>query len=369
MSRLTVASPGPIAIRDGAARLADKTVSGVRAYAERWPGEVTLAAALSSDAQGVGNLGARWYPVDDLPFEVVVAPSLPEAIAKTRPDLVLANLTGRLEDLEDVVDKCVLLSEFDPWMRSKEAWHNTQGFARARAVAGAVRRTVRYRQFVRRARGLQCNGVPAYRGMAKYNTASMLFFDSRLGADDVAAAVASQRQDIGPRVAFSGRLHPDKGPEYLIPLGAQLDQIGVELDVFGDGVLRRELEDATGPNVIFHGDVDYEKVWLPYVRSNVDLMVLPHTQSDPSCTYLEAIGSGVPVLGFDNAALQSLVDRFNVGWTVPMRDGAALARTAKALLLAPDAIAAARDAGLSMMRTHHADATFDARVEHMKSLV
>lgn len=372
MPRLIVAAPGPLAARAGAVRLADKTVSGLRAYSQRWDGDVVLAAESAGNSVGSANLGARWYQVSDLPFDVSIAPTLPEAVTSTRADLIMANLTGRVGELEDVIDRCVLLAEFDPWLQSKETWPGIGAGGRARALAGAVRRTRDYRRYVARARGLQCNGIPAHRALAQYNDASMLFFDSRLGADDVEAAASRERPDRPDRparVAFSGRLHRDKGADYLIGVADQMQHLGVELDVFGDGELREHLERESGPNVRFHGSVDYVTEWLPYMRTNVDLMILPHTQSDPSCTYLEAIGLGVPVLGFDNAALQSLVDRFDIGWTVPMRDGYALASKANELLGSPHLIAAARHAGFAMMREHHADATFDARVTHVQALV
>lgn len=368
MPSLTIAAPGPIAARAGQVRLADKTVSGLRAYSQRWDGDVVLAAASADDSVGSANLGARWHHVSDLPFDVSIAPTLLEAITSTRADLIMANLNGRVGELDSVIDRCVLLAEFDPWLQSKETWPGIGLRGQARAVAGAVKRTRDYRRYVARARGLQCNGIPAHRALAQHNEASMLFFDSRLGPDDVRAAASRERPDRPATVAFSGRLHPDKGAHFLLDVADHLRDVGVKLDVFGDGELREQLERASRSNVHFHGAVDYTTEWLPYMRNQVDLMVLPHIQSDPSCTYLEAIGSGVPVLGFDNAALQSLVDRFHVGWTVPMRDSNALARKAEELLGSPHLIAAAREAGFAMMKKHHADATFDARAAHMRAL-
>jgi len=98
-------------------------------------------------------------------------------------------------------------------------------------------------------------------------------------------------------------------------------------------------------------------------------MVLPHVQGDPSGTYLEAAGCGVPVVGFDNVALESLVRRHGLGWTVPMRDIVALADRIESVLADAAGWQEARERGLELMAAHHVDAEFDRRVEHLRDLL
>ena len=43
------------------------------------------------------------------------------------------------------------------------------------------------------------------------------------------------------------------------------------------------------------GVVDFETELVPFTRQNADIFLGCHRQSDPSCTYLEAMGCGVAV--------------------------------------------------------------------------
>ncbi len=230
MSRLTVAVPGPHPTRGDQLLVDDKTLSGLTAYARRWDGEVTLAVE-GGDAASENSLGANWRQIDDMPFNVSVADALLDAIKGSAPDLALANLTSHVHELDEVIERCVLLAESDPWLAAKEAWQPTRGLSRARAIAGAAKRTKTYHRYVARARGLQCNGIPAYQALSKYNPSSMLFYDSRLYADDLAAATIRQPSPTPRRVAFSGRLDPTKGPEYALAVARQLQDLGIELIV------------------------------------------------------------------------------------------------------------------------------------------
>lgn len=49
-------------------------------------------------------------------------------------------------------------------------------------------------------------------------------------------------------------------------------------------------------------------------------MILPHSQGDPSGTYIESAGLGVPIVGFANAALRGHERHAGFAWTVPVGD-------------------------------------------------
>jgi len=113
------------------------------------------------------------------------------------------------------------------------------------------------------------------------------------------------------RVAFSGRVTAVKGPETVLTVAAQLPQM--EFSIFGDGDLRERLEASAPANVAFHGHMTFVQ-WKEYVRNNVDIALLPHPQGDPSGTYYEMMGSGVPVVGVRNTTWRELADREHLGW-------------------------------------------------------
>nr|WP_241185494.1 glycosyltransferase [Micrococcus luteus] len=193
--------------------------------------------------------------------------------------------------------------------------------------------------------------------------------DHRIYAADAAAARAVPAWDgAGPlRVAFSGRLDAIKGPEFALEVAHQARRAGlpVEMTFLGTGPMRAPLEDHAEGWVRFRGFRDYRTEWLNDVRNTVDLMLLPHLQGDPSCTYFESLGSGAPVLGFANATLTPLVRRHSVGWTVPRGDIDGMVEVLRSIIDDPEALLRARRAGLDLVAANDFETTTQRRVDHL----
>ena len=173
-----------------------------------------------------------------------------------------------------------------------------------------------------RADGVQCNGQVAWLAYSGHSPAPLRMYDSRVRLADVQEARQPSEWHSGRtlRLGFSGRLIPIKGPEYAVEAYRMRVRAGIDvsLDMFGDGELRGRLEQEA-PDVRFHGSLDFAAQWCPTVASSIDLMVLPHVQSDPAGTYLESAGMGVPVIGFGNVAFDYLAEVGGLGWTSPPR--------------------------------------------------
>ena len=114
--------------------------------------------------------------------------------------------------------------------------------------------------------------------------------------------------------------------------------------------------------------MDFDGEWVPFIRDNVDLMVLPHRQGDPSGTYLEAAGLGVPTLGFDNEAFRALVAHEDLGWAVPNGNGRLLLEKALQLVENPAELRKKSINGLTFMNKHHCDHEFAARIQHLEAI-
>jgi len=212
----------------------------------------------------------------------------------------------------------------------------------------------------------------------------MTFFDTRLSERNMATGreIEIKRKRImegAPlRLAFTGRLEKLKGADDLIGIAAALDKAGKDfrLDIFGTGSLEPEMKAAlTGPaaaaslrdKVRIHRPVDFDSELVPRLRSEADLFLCCHRQSDPSCTYLETLGCGVPILGYDNRAWRGILDLANVGWLAPMGGRNEVVRTiidldANRLKLA-DKMQAATD----FAKQHSFESEFGRRVDHLVS--
>jgi len=244
-----------------------------------------------------------------------------------------------------------------------------------------VRQEFRRRRALRDADGVQVNGYPAldtYRGI---NRDVLLYLDNRMFADLFATdeEMAARRDHLlsgGPlRLVNSGRLDPLKGAQDLVPVARDLLKLGVDftLDIFGDGSLAaqiaRDIEanDLSG-RVHMHQPVDFAAELVPFSRRSADLFLSCHRQADPSCTYVEAMGCGLPVVGYSNAMLTAVADHSKAGFTVPMGDTRALARRIAAFARAPQTVLDAGATALAFSRAHDFQGQFALRVAQLRRL-
>lgn len=373
--RLAVVIPGrqPNA-SDGRVKIARKTLTGMAAYQERWPGEVVMVGLDAGDDGNVG-LGAEWVHAQDLPFRLHVAGDLGDALAAARADIILAPHHPDFRGVFDTSVPAALTSEIPARDAAIPPLEDGPALsARARIVAGSVRYEWQLRSMVKRAAGLQCNGWSAWEAYSRFSADPMLFYDTRLTREQVDAASGDDRTllpDGRVRIAFSGRYVTGKGPMYAVRLHDVLREreVAHTLTLVGGGPLEQALRVAAGSDVRFLAPMDFDTEWVQWVRENVDVMVLPHIQGDPSGTYLEASGLGVPVLGFDNTALRNLVSRFDLGWVAPLRDVDSLADVVQSLAADPGEIARRGERGRRFMQEHHFDAEFDRRIEHLLGIL
>jgi len=209
----------------------------------------------------------------------------------------------------------------------------------------------------------------------------MLYFDSRVTADMIPsrAAVDARLEGIVNRplrLAFSGRLNAMKGADHLVKVALALREAGLPfvMEIFGDGPLKesmaREIEARSlGDVVQLKGVLDFASELMPHLRNSVDLFVCCHRQGDPSCTYLETMACGVPIVGYDNEAFAGLLRQCEAGRQAPMDDWRALAKVIVSLSEAPDEMIRLAKAGLAFASDHTFEREFSRRIQHMKALL
>lgn len=371
MPHLLMLAPAPvIRLADGRLRLDVKYVEGMRAHCALWDGAVS---AVLWEGAGTVPFGADYVP-EELGFDLTVLPA-GAAVPGVGADLIAAPadmaealaLAGGPVPVVFVVEytlgtrlRIVALDRERGWLR--KGWSALWNLAVER----------RRRAAFRAAAGVQCNGYPAFDAYAGLNGNAMLYLDGRMRRDMMATPpeMAAKAAHSGPlRLVHSGRLEPMKGAQDLVPLCRALVAAGVDftLDVFGTGALEDDLRAgaaALGGRLRLHDPVDFEAVLVPWMRARADVFLSCHRQADPSCTYLESLGCGVPVLGYANEMWGRMVGESGAGWAVPLGDRRAL--VAQVVRLAGDkgAVTAAANAGLRFAQAHDFNSEFTRRMAH-----
>lgn len=128
-------------------------------------------------------------------------------------------------------------------------------------------------------------------------------------------AERTERPQGRPRLIFVGRLSPEKNLVSLIEAVAGLD---VELTLVGDGPLRAELAaraEDKGLAAHFTGPQPHLK--LPELFKRATAFVLPSLYEGHPKSLLEAMSTGLPVIGADSPGIREVIDHRRTGLLTP----------------------------------------------------
>jgi colanic acid/amylovoran biosynthesis glycosyltransferase len=366
----------------GGLLISNKFLTGLEAYAERWPGKVTSLLRVAD--------GPDLY-LDTVEHDPAASPfelgELAWDLAGIDEQLRAASVVVLSEDpqIRRIDRLCrrlgvpyVPVLEWDAQTRRQILWQEAPGPLRAAkrvlwAEAGELGRL----RSMRAAAGLQCNGTPTFDAYRSRNRRTLLFFDSRITQGMVISEAALEER-LAPllarrplRLAFSGRLVAIKGADHLPRVAAALARAEVDftMDICGGGDLTGAIQqdiDRLGlaDRVRLRGSLDFERELIPFISSNTDLFVCCHTQGDPSCTYLETMACGVPIAGYANQALRGIAQRSRAGWSVPTFEPERLAELIVALDRDRVGVASAARAARTFALAHTFERTMQARIDH-----
>lgn len=137
------------------------------------------------------------------------------------------------------------------------------------------------------------------------------------------------KTDGDKRILFVGRLHPVKGVVYLLRALAQVRACRDDwrLEIVGEGEDRRLYEQMVNDlglanHVVFRGFM--QKARVAEAMQNADFLVAPSLMEAGSTTVLEALASGLPIVGTNCGGNAEFVTS-NSGILVNPRDADALA--------------------------------------------
>lgn len=373
---------------DGRLLLDDKFASGMALHAAHWPGPVRavlrdMGAGALPFASAVDPAGLNFAVTllaADVPLESALgqAPGVILASADVTEQMGLGDAARArglrvVYGIEYTLETRLRIARIERGRSlPKKLW----------SMLWNIRQERHRRAALRAADGIQMNGFPAEQDYARLNPLPLRYLDNRMAGDMMATpadTLARQQRHAEHRplrLIHSGRLEPMKGGHLLVPLARALRdaQVPFTLDIYGAGSLVDEIrlgisQAGLGDSVQLYPPVPFDTGLVPISRQNADVFVSCHVQSDPSCTYLEAMGCGLPVVGFANRMLAALVRDSDGGWCVPMGDVAQMAALIGTLDRDRDAVMARAEAALAYARRHDFEAEFDARMRHLAQVV
>ena len=364
-----------------------KFYDGLLRYIEYWPGEVSCIMKFS-DTQPP-DFGLVKKLENELPFHFSVLNKKESLTSEhlKKASIVLASADSHdqlhvSELCRDIGIKCVYIIEYIPETRYQIAALSTLN-----PIVSIKRNFFIWRGEQKRLKafscsdGLQINGSAGY---AEYNRFDngLLYFDSRINPNmlieenELDARHGYLKKNKSLRLAFSGRLIRMKGADHLVQLAKQLKNRNIDFhfSIYGSGELEQEMktylsEQGLEQSVSMHGAIDFYQQLIPDLKQNVDLFVCLHRQSDPSCTYLETLSCGLPIIGYENQAFSGLLKQADIGWGVDLDDLQSVAHKISFLNLNREQIIEKSKQSLLFAKKHDFESTFLRRIKHLYDLV
>ena len=179
---------------------------------------------------------------------------------------------------------------------------------------------------LRHAHSVHCNGYPIFDEVERMCANRLLYLDSRMsrdlvvGGEELEARLRSRRQGVPLRLLFSGRYEQVKGALDAVKVAAECLRRGmnIEMHCYGQGSqkdeMRRVAASVAGGAQRIHVNDAVPYPTLVALSKTFDVFVCCHIQGDPSCTYLESMGAGLPIVGYGNRMWRRLSESSNVGF-------------------------------------------------------
>jgi Glycosyltransferase len=371
---------------NGEVLLTRKFMEAMAKFISLWPGSITVMMEETQEEND--NLDKQIFKLNQLPFQLKIVDfdTITPAQLRNQTSVVLATLGYRQNHISQVCKEagipCIYISEYTLNTRQQiVAVSTTNPLLRLRRTMWEYQQEQKQRRAIALADGLQCNGTPTYEAYRSINPSTLLFLDTRITqemlatVEDIEQRTRSLSKNRPLRLVFSGRLIKMKGADHLLDVAQELKRLGIKFEMFisGAGVLEASMQQTIatsglGDCVKMMGVPDFQSEFFPFVKANIDLFICCHRQGDPSCTYIETMSCGVPIVGYANEAFEGIVAQSKAGWLVKMDCPKLLAHKVAQLSRQPAQIKAKSLQALEFARQHTFETTFQARISHINQV-
>jgi glycosyltransferase involved in cell wall biosynthesis len=146
--------------------------------------------------------------------------------------------------------------------------------------------------------------------------------------------------------------------------------MNVEMHCYGQGSLKEDMLRVAGQSsgkIIIKDAVPYTE--LVNISRRFDLFVCCHIQNDPSCTYLESYGAGLPIVGYANRMWQRLRDESHAGLSSTMGKPDKVADDIGRFLKEPELLAKYSRRALAFATEHCYENEWAKRVDALNAAI
>jgi glycosyltransferase involved in cell wall biosynthesis len=225
------------------------------------------------------------------------------------------------------------------------------------------------------AHSIHCNGYPIHDVARQHNENTLLYLDSRMSQDMIMSPAALEaRKRSGPlRLLYSGRYEQMKGAIDAVKVGLHCLALGIDIEMhcYGQGSLRDEMKrlatSGSDGRIVIHDAVPYPE--LVKISRGFDVFVCCHIQSDPSCTYLESFGAGLPIVGYANLMWQRLCEESGAGFASPIGRPRLVAEAVQLLSADPDLLASKSRLALGFAQAHSYEREHKKRIDAINQAI
>ncbi|MDP9017069.1 MAG: glycosyltransferase [Candidatus Eremiobacteraeota bacterium] len=321
---LVMIHANPAALRDGLLIVDRKFHIGMLRYADLIHSPIVAVNPPLQSGQLI--MDAIEVPTATLPYRISTTPA-------EIPDLIGG--AGLVYGYENYLDGATIAREMNvPYIMMLEYDLQTQMTENSSKVRNVIRKNIRRARSalhylhstaeMRHAHSLHCNGYPIYEATKFYNKNRLLYLDSRMSANMLVGRNemelrSADRYDRPLRLLYSGRYEPLKGAVDAVKVGMECLKRGlnIEMHCYGQGSQKTQMQAiATDSRVYIHDAIPYPD--LVKLSRTFDVFVCCHIQSDPSCTYVESLGAGLPIVGYNNRMWHGLLAASGAGYASPM---------------------------------------------------
>jgi len=367
-----------------------KFFEGIVEYLKYWSGSITILMQKQIKTQK--NALEVTLRLEELPFNIQIIDSIEEInlnAFKNKASVVLASLDDyRQNHISQSCCAagvpCIYISEYSLQTRKQIVSVTTNNpIQRFRKILWEEKQERKRHHAVALANGIQCNGTPTYNAYRTINPNPILFFDTRMTESMLASEADIENRTFQQndstekpiRLLFSGRLIKMKGADHLLFIAVELMQAGIPFQLFicGDGDLKISMEKQIISKGLSHcvkmmGLLDFQLELVPLLKEKIDVFICCHRQGDPSCTYLETMSCGVPIIGYANEAFEGIVQYSQAGWLVEMNQPALIAQKIVDLYRSRQEIKDMSLKSLKFAKHHTFEQEFENRVSHIQQI-